>query len=43
MITTKLSTQYNEEQDANHREIEQLKDNYNQQMKEVLATQNDLI
>lgn len=43
MITTKLSTQYNEEQESNHREIEQLKNNYSQQMKDVLATQNDLI
>ena len=26
MITTKLATQYNEEQDSNHREIESLKE-----------------
>jgi hypothetical protein len=43
MITTKLSTQYNEEQDANHREIEELKEKNSLQMKQVLALQNDLV
>ncbi len=43
MITTKLSTQYNEEQDNNHREIELLKDKNSIELKEVLAVQTELI
>jgi hypothetical protein len=43
MITTKLSTQYNEEQDNNHKEIELLKDKNSRELKEVLAIQAELI
>jgi hypothetical protein len=43
MITTKVSTQYNEEQDNNHREIELLKDKHSRELKEVLAAQAELM
>jgi hypothetical protein len=43
MITTKLSTQYNEGQDSNPREIELLKDRNSRELKEVLAVQAELM
>jgi hypothetical protein len=43
MITTKLSTQYNEEQDNNHRYIELLKYKNSRELKEALAVQPELM
>ncbi len=43
MITAKLSTQYKEEQDNNHREIELLKGKNSRELKEVLAVQTELM
>lgn len=43
MITTKLSTQYLEEQDANHKELEGLKHTQKREMKKMLEEQNELL